>query len=404
MKHCHWLLLLASLSAAASEPAIEPWTLPTADAHAAQPNLQVDGDAVLLSWIEPADGGHRLRFARSASGIFGPARDIARGAHWFVNWADFPALQPLADGRMAAFVLVRNGDAPYAYDVRLAWSGNAGESWSPLAAVHDDGTPTEHGFAALWRWQDELGIAWLDGRNTAGAAADGDHGHAGMMSLRAARLSADGAKRGEWALDDSVCDCCQTAAAVTDDGPVLVYRNRADGEIRDIGILRWTGDGWSEARTVHADGWFMPACPVNGPAVVADGRELHVAWYTAAGGEPQLKVARSADAGASFESPAVIDTGADMLGRIAMARSGDGLWLAWLREIPDTGRQALMLRRLDPATLQGEPARQVADIGGGRASGFPRMAVAGGWLHLAWTDVVERRPQLRGARMPLRQE
>lgn len=396
----------SSSAVAGASPAaarLDPWPLPSGADHAAQPNLVVDAAGrVLLSWIEPHDGGHRLRFARAEDGRFGPVHDVAAGLRWFVNWADFPALQPLEDGRVAAFVLVRNGEAPYAYDVQLGWSDDDGASWSPLAVVHDDGTETEHGFASLWRWQDGLGIAWLDGRNTAvspdGGHA-GHHGHGGAMSLRAARFDGAGRKQADWPLDDSVCDCCQTAAAMTDDGPLLVYRDRADGEIRDIGVLRWQGDGWSQPALVHADGWMMPACPVNGPAVVASQRDVHVAWYTAAGGEAALKLARSDDAGASFHDPLTIDRGADLLGRIALARDGDTLWIAWLRDQPAHRAQTLWLQALDPHTLTGSPAQQVATLHGGRASGFPRAASDGSTLHLVWTDVVDGKPRLRGARL-----
>src|SRR5690606_690716 len=134
--------------------------------------------------------------------------------------------------------------APYAYDVVLAVSRDGGRRWSEPVRPHADGTQTEHGFVSMWpQPQGGLGIAWLDGRNTAGAHAAGatgadanadapvDAGHAhpgaaapadGAMTLRAA--SFDAALRGgaEVEIDASVCDCCQTSAAVTARGPLLV--------------------------------------------------------------------------------------------------------------------------------------------------------------------------------------
>src|SRR5690606_16713029 len=124
------------------------------------------------------------------------------------------------------------------------------------------------------------GIAWLDGRNTAGSHGDG-HGapdapslhdadadaDAGAMTLRAAAI--DGALRrsADIEIDASVCDCRQTSAAVTARGPLLVYRGRSEGEVRDILATRLDGEAWTPPKPVHADGWVMPACPVNGPAV-----------------------------------------------------------------------------------------------------------------------------------------
>ena len=35
-------------------------------------------------------------------------------------------------------------------------------------------------------------------------------------------------------IDARVCDCCQTDAAMTSEGAVLIYRDRSDDEIRDL--------------------------------------------------------------------------------------------------------------------------------------------------------------------------
>mgnify|MGYP006210454507 CR=1 FL=1 len=96
--------------------------------------------------------------------------------------ADTPAVLPFADGGLAAFTLVKNGPGTYAYDVSLALSAD-GERWSEAFTVHDDGSQTEHGFASMWReGESALGIAWLDGRNTAGGSHDhGGHGGGGGL-------------------------------------------------------------------------------------------------------------------------------------------------------------------------------------------------------------------------------
>ena len=58
-------------------------------------------------------------------------------------------------------------------------------------------------------------------------------------------------------VDDRVCDCCQTAAALTSDGPVVVYRDRTEDEIRDIHISRLIDGAWTESRAVSDDGWYI---------------------------------------------------------------------------------------------------------------------------------------------------
>ena len=391
------LLVTALLPACAGAATVRDWPLP-APAGAAQPNLSLAPDgALLLSWVErlPA-GGHRLVFARHGDKRWSATREIARGQDWFVNWADFPALQALPDGSLWAHTLVKNGQAAYAYDVRLQVSRDGGRRWTPTAAVHDDGTPTEHGFASLWPQADGvLGITWLDGRNTAGGHDHASHGSAGAMTLRAATFGAPG-KLAEFALDAMTCDCCQTDTAVGARGVLVAYRDRDPGEIRDIKVTRFDGQAWTAPATVHADRWMMPACPVNGPAIAARGDAAWVAWYTGAGEAPSIRLAASADAGASFGPPRVVGAGDAQLGRVDLAVDAAGVWLAWMQE--QGNAQSLWLARYDPA-LAAETFRvKVADLAGrGRATGFPRLQVRAGAAWLAWTEIVDGQPRVKGA-------
>lgn len=394
------LLFLPGLAAAAT---VSPWSLP-APAGAAQPNLSVaPGGDLLLSWIERrADGGHRLRFARSTgAAAWSPVRTIAEGDDWFVNWADFPALQALPDGSLWAHTLVKNGEATYAYDVRLQVSRDGGQTWRALGAVHDDGTPTEHGFATLWpQSKDEVGIAWLDGRRSAGGhdGHDGHDGHGGAMTLRGARFGADGGKRGEAEIDAMTCDCCQTDSAVGARGVLLAYRDRAGGEIRDIRVTRHDGKAWTSPVRVHADQWVMPACPVNGPAIAARGDQAWVAWYTGAGAAPSVRLARSTDGGGSFGGMREVAVGEAQQGRVDLAADAGGVWMSWMQETG--GRQSLWLARFSPALDDEHFRLKVADVTGrGRGTGFPRLQLRDGQAWLAWTEVVDGQPRLRGARV-----
>ena len=219
-----------------------------------------------------------------------------------MNWADTPHVALTADGALWAHWLRRSANAKYAYDVVLARSGDDGATWSKPVPVNNDGTPTEHGFVSMWPASgDRLGVAWLDGRNTGGGEHSAHGGHTatgakhapGAMTLRTAQFDAALPRSGERELDAMTCDCCQTDAALTASGPLLVYRDRTPEEVRDILVARSDGTQWQAAQRVHADDWKMPACPVNGPAVASEGRNAVVAWYTAAADTPTVKIART---------------------------------------------------------------------------------------------------------------
>ena len=393
--------LLLPLAVSAAPVAIEPWPLPAGTA-AAQPSLSRGADgAVNLSWIERNGNGHRLKFARYADARWSATRTIAEGDNWFVNWADFPSTTQLPDGTLWAHNLVKSAKGTYAYDVVLYRSSDGGNTWSAPIRVNDDGTPTEHGFATLWPWsKHELAIAWLDGRNTGGGHdAHAGHGDASgnMMTLRAAVFDGKGRKSAEWPLDASTCDCCQTDAAVTDNGPVIIYRDRNPQEIRDIFTVRHADGRWQTPKAVAADQWRMPACPVNGPALAANGRSVWAAWYTASGNAPKIRVAYSGNSGGVFLPARTVRTSPDVLGRVDLAADDAGAWLLWSEE---RAEQSLWLKRFGKTTDHGDKPLRLATLKGhGHGTGFARMQQTAHGLYVVWTDVIDGRPMLRGARV-----
>lgn len=375
------------------------WSLPVTTA-AAQPDLvRAPDGALLLTWIEAQGDGHALKFARYADGAWGEVQPIARGDDWFVNWADTPHLAVTADGALWAHWLQKSAQATYAYDVAMVRSGDGGITWSTPVLVNDDGTPTEHGFASMWpAARDRIGIAWLDGRRTGGGEG-GHHGHEdqGAMTLRAATFDAGLARGDERELDTMTCDCCQTDAALTTRGPLLVYRDRTLDEIRDIAVMRFDGASWTTPHLVHADQWKMPACPVNGPAVAAVASNTVVGWYTVHADQPTLRLARSADAGDTFAAPLMLDQGAHVQGRVDVALDSDEAWVLWTRE--DAGVQSLQYARFASDLSREWQRGEVAKLHGrGRATGVAQLALGNDGAYVVWTDVVDGEPRLAGAR------
>jgi len=205
------------------------------------------------------------------------------------------------------------------------------------------------------------------------------------MMLVSTTVRPDGALGRELRLDERTCDCCPNAAALTATGPVVVYRDRSAGEIRDIYVTRRVNGAWTIGVPVHADNWQIAACPVNGPAIAATGRRVAVAWFTAVNDTPRVKVAFSSDAGARFAAPVIVDDG-NPAGRVDVALLPDGSALvSWIER---TGGEAaeVRARRIDGSGRRG-PATTIAVGSAARASGFPRMAVTSraSSVVFAWT-------------------
>lgn len=148
-------------------------------------------------------------------------------------------------------------------------------------------------------------------------------------------------------------------------------------------MSRLVAGKWSEAAPVHRDNWQIAACPVNGPALSANGKNVALAWFTAKGDEGHTYVAFSGDSGKSFGTPVRLDD-ASALGRVDVALLDDGSAAATWIEFAD-GKAQFRMRRLT-ATGERSPAATVAGLAASRASGYPRMAHAGGELIFAWTE------------------
>ncbi len=388
----------AAAGRASAAAGISEITVPAAPGSG-QPFLEVGHDGVWMSWTESLPGGgHRVAvsFYDLRDGRWSPPVTVAQGDDFFVNWADFPSVRVFGD-RLFAHWLRRGGRGTYDYGIRVAWSDDRGITWGPPVVPHEDGTPTEHGFVSFFGDGDGVWAAWLDGRAMVEPG--------GTMSLRArmlARLgatatggdsagtaSAAAAPRGpETVVDAMVCECCQTAAVVADGVPVIAFRNRAEGEIRDIHVSRLLPSGWTPGAAVHDDGWVFGGCPVNGPAMSALGTEIAVAWFTAPGNEPRVNIAFSDDGALTFGPPRRVDP-ARALGRVDVTLLDDGSALVtWLEEGAGAARgaAAILSRRVARDGSASDPVA-LAATDAARASGFPRIARLGAdRLMLAWTD------------------
>ncbi len=310
---------------------------------------------------------------------------IVEGTDFFANWADVPGVG--VKGRhLVAHWLAKSGADTYAYEVRLARSEDGGRTFRPAGVLHADKKPAEHGFVSWLRDGNNLRAVWLDGRVTPAG---------GSMQLRTAALGAGG-PASEVELDARVCDCCSTAAVETELGPLVMYRDRSEGEIRDHSIVRWRGGHWTAPQPLGAENWKIEGCPVNGPALAASGRRVAAAWFTAAPA-PRVRFATSRDAGTTFGPAIDLDLDAP-LGRIGLTLDADGSAIvSWLASGGE-GKARLRLRRVLPDGRLGAPL-DLANTSSARAAGVPRIARVGGQLLVVWveTDTVQK---LRAVSIP----
>lgn len=374
-----------------ADPGLAGWMPadPPAAPGAMGPSLTPTADGLLLTWLEPArDGaGHALRIARLEGDRWSPSGTIVKGDDFFANWADFPAVAQAPDGSLTAHWLAKTGADTYAYGIFLTRSTDGGSTWKPAGLLHSDRTPAEHGFVSWLPEGTGLRAVWLDGREMP---------KEGPMTLRTGLA---GKTETEEVLDARVCECCQTDAALTADGPVVAFRDRSDKEIRDVAVVRKTAAGWTAPTLVHRDGWEIPGCPVNGPAIAAAGRRVAVAWFTAAApAGPRVLLAFSEDGGQSFGAPVLID-GEKPLGRVDLQldAKGDAIvsWLAFQEK-----GAAVRLRRVSPKGAAGAPVT-IAATSAARSAGFPRSAVSGDRLWLAWVEDADGASRVRAASLPL---
>lgn len=344
------------------------------------PRLTAIGDQLYMSWVEQKGDLAVLKHSNYYKEKWDEPRVTAWGNDWFVNWADFPALGVNEEEYVLTNTLQKSAEGTYDYDVRLQLSrGN--KLIKDNFLLNTDGIPAEHGFVSIQPYKKGFSVSWLDGRNT-----KNENPEENRMTLRNAFVDFNGNITRETEIDSRVCDCCNTAMAITQNGPIVVYRDRSEEtlEIRDMAIVR-QGDGeWTKPMTIGNDNWQLNGCPVNGPAIDANENKVIVSWFTAQGDTPRVMTVFSIDNGATFGTPIRID-GGNAIGRVDTQLLIDGSALvSWLE--PKGDNVVLQVARVYADGNQDAPIT-ITNTSAERQSGFPQLAVLGKMVYVAWTDV-----------------
>ena len=346
----------------------------------AQPYLFTDKNGIVfLSWMEKKNKQSTLKFSTFSGEQWTEPVTIATGNNWFVNWADYPVLISNGNQQLIAHYLEKSGASTYAYDVKYTTSPDNGKTWSDAKILHDDGKQAEHGFVSMMPYGEKFFVCWLDGRNTVSEDSGSHDGHHGQMSIRGAILTKEGIKENEWELDNRVCDCCQTTVAITTTGPIVVYRDRSENEIRDMSIVRFVNGQWTTPKIIYADQWKIKGCPVNGPRADAIGNNVAIAWFAMKDDKGQVKIIFSSDGGNTFKAPVQIDEG-NPIGRVDVVMLDEKTaMLSWME-----GADIKAIKVSSDGTR--EKPIMIAASSNARSSGFPQMTKAGNKLIFALTD------------------
>ena len=376
--------------------AIEKVPLPT-EVGAQEASLTSKDGILYMTWMENVNTQTKVMFSMKTAIGWSEPTPVHIGHDLFVNWADFPSIAILSDTTIAVHWLQKIGKSGFDYQINIALSSNNGKTWSNPKILHEDRSPVQHGFVSMTPSKEKLlTIIWLDGR-TYGVKLGETKNETDAMQLRATTITSEGIIGKEVVIDKRTCSCCQTSITVTDKGTVIAaYRDRSEGEIRDISIARLERNGWQEPFSLNDDGWEISGCPVNGPAISSIDRLVAVAWFTGANGVSAVKIAFSDDDGRSFATPLIIEH-QDPIGRVDLEMLPDGSalvsWVEWI-----DGNEVISICRA--SQKHGCKTQQLLALNAGNEPlNFPRLERINEDIYLVWTQPDENGDNLSMLRL-----
>ena len=221
-------------------------------------------------------------------------------------------------------------------------------------------------------------------------------GHHKPMTIRFAEITSKGEIINESELDAAVCDCCQTSIAMTNNGPIIVYRDRSEKEVRDIYITRNINGVWEEPKPINNDGWIINGCPVNGPKVAMSSTNLAVAWFTVVNDNPLVNVSFSKNNGDSFGTPFKLNDH-DAIGRVDVAFLNNEQVIVSYMEVDETGTY-LKIKKI---SINGKVSKPItiSKIDGGRNTGVPQLEIINNDIFIVWTTTVNGINQLKSIKL-----
>jgi len=357
------------------------------NSNSSLPRLYSNGKEILMSWVEKKDTITVLKYSSFSNDSWTASNEIISGNDWFVNWADYPAIAE-NNGNILTNILQKSAKGTYDYDIKLSLFSKEKEGWENNILLNLDGKQSEHGFVSMLPYQDDsFFVTWLDGRTLVDVPKEKE-----QMTLRGAIITKDGEVTKDVLLDERTCECCNTATTMTANGPIVVYRDRSQHEIRDISIVRYVNGIWTKPQIAVTDNWYIPGCPVNGPAIDAIDNNVALAWFTAADDNPKVQIAFSDDSGETFGLPIRIDNG-NAIGRVDVVMLDESsaavLWME-----PNGVDTLIQLVKVNVDGTQNKHIT-ITKTRSERSSGFPQMEVLGDKIYMAWTSLEEKETTIK---------
>jgi hypothetical protein len=347
---------------------------PAAPTHVEEPQAALGPEGVLVAWgaVAPDGAADILLDRLRGSGLSGkPVRvnPVPRTA--VAGRQVGPRLAVLPSGRVLVSWVDRGRDS--AGDILLAASDDGGRAFSAPVRVNDDAAQAGQEYHDVAVASDgTVGIVWLDER---GAMPGKENEKQVYFAASKDGGRSFGKNRAVTSTPGGVCPCCRPALGAGAGGAFhVIYRDRVGDErvVRVASLL----PGEAEFRPpagVSQGGWRFPACPVDGPAIVAGpGQRVSVAWMDGSSGRPVVWEARSDDGGKSFALVSEASGSADgSPGRPVLAyhRSmgvvaawEDDLGRVWLRAMDEPGSHPILISGLssgNSAAMARSPALAV---------------------------------------------
>jgi hypothetical protein len=375
-----WLCGVSMAADVESAFPVQELDVPAAEGSKQHHLSQTADGRLILGWVESDGQSSTVRFAVREGQAWSPVRTVIRVDG---KLGDPPVVFGLDDGSLAAAWMpyVKGAKSKYAADIYLARSQDSGRSWSPAFKPYGKKARIYDAQMSLTPLPGaRIALVWTDMRDAGG---DAGHKKNDRYRLMATVLAKNQRRAGEeTTLDGDVCSCCRAYTAAQGEDLLTVYRDHAQGEIRDTAAVRWRPGGKPQTVFVPGESWHIEGCPSNGPAVDMSGPAAAAAWFSAADGKGRVKIAFSADGGRRFAEPINVDDNANGYVNVSLL-SKDAALVSWRGRVGPEDEL-----RIAKVTVVGV-SRQTSIYRGDFPkwpSKYPSMVRVGRQIFIAWTD------------------